>query len=169
VPERDGGPYGASNGAGGRLLPSTTPRNPASTRPLRVVLCFAGTYRRGVAARPPSRPPSRIKADHVDDLDFHRPLAAPAGDAQHMALDLRKRSLPHLGAGRAGARVSKHRVPICRGQRLFRSRSGDRRSPDGFGGQFSICLGVGMRQLAGRSVMSWGTPPDPASVGGPPA
>jgi hypothetical protein len=90
----------------------------------------------------PDRLPA-IKADRVDGLDFHRPLAAPAGDAQHMALDLRKSSLPHLGAGRAGARVSKHRIPMSRGQRLVRSRSGYRRSPDGFGG--------------------------PASVGGPPA
>jgi hypothetical protein len=31
---------------------------------------------------------------------------------------------------------------MSRGQRLVRSRSGDRRSPEGFGGQFSICVWV---------------------------
>jgi hypothetical protein len=30
-----------------------------------------------------------IKSDRIDGLDFHGPLAAAAGDAQHMALDIR--------------------------------------------------------------------------------
>jgi hypothetical protein len=43
-----------------------------------------------------------VEADRVDGLDPHRPLAAAAGYAQHVALDLRKPSLPHLGAIGAG-------------------------------------------------------------------
>jgi hypothetical protein len=38
-------------------------------------------------------PPDRVTAiqsDCVDGLDFHGALAAAAGDAQHVALDLRK-------------------------------------------------------------------------------
>jgi hypothetical protein len=30
-----------------------------------------------------------IKSDRIDGLDFHDPLAAPAGDPQHMPLDFR--------------------------------------------------------------------------------
>ena len=68
-----------------------------------------------------------------------------------MTLNLCKRSLPHLGAVGAGARVLEHRFPIFRGEGRIRSRIGGRWPPDSFGGKLSICLGVGMRQLAGRS------------------
>jgi hypothetical protein len=34
-----------------------------------------------------------VKADRVNRLDFHGAIAAPAGDAQHVALDFREMSL----------------------------------------------------------------------------
>src|SRR5258708_29140364 len=41
-----------------------------------------------------------IQSDCIGGLDFHRPLASAAGDAQHPALNLGKTSLPPLGSGR---------------------------------------------------------------------
>jgi len=72
-----------------------------------------------------------VEPDRVDGLDFQGALAAATGDAQHVVLDLRKRS-PDLGAIGLGARVFKHRFPIFRGQRFVRSRSGDRRPSGSF-------------------------------------
>jgi hypothetical protein len=77
-----------------------------------------------------------VEPDRVGGLDFHCAFAPATGDAQHVALDLRKPSLPHLGVIGGSARVFKQRFPIFRGQRFVRSRSGDRRPPGGFGGQF---------------------------------
>jgi hypothetical protein len=51
--------------------------------------------------------PDRVAAiqwDCIGGLNYHGPLAAAAADAQDVALDFRKTSLPHLGPGRAGAR-----------------------------------------------------------------
>ena len=42
-----------------------------------------------------------IVADRIDGLDFDGPLAAPARDPQHVALDLHEPSLPHLVAADA--------------------------------------------------------------------
>ena len=75
-------------------------------------------------------------ADCIGGLDFHGPLAAAAADAQDMALDFRKTSLPHLGPGRAGARVVQDRFPVFGRQGRIRSRSGGARSAGGFSGQF---------------------------------
>ena len=63
-------------------------------------------------------------SDCIGGLDFHGPLAAAAGDAQHVALNLGKTSLPHLGSGRVGARVFKDRFPIFRREGSIRSRGG---------------------------------------------
>ena len=68
-----------------------------------------------------------------------------------MTLNLCKRSLPHLGVVCAGARVLEHRFPIFRGERGVRSRSGAAGLRAASAANFSICLGFGMRQLAGRS------------------
>jgi hypothetical protein len=95
-----------------------------------------------------------IQSDSIGGLDFHGPLAATTGDAQHVALNFRKTSLPHLGPSRAGARVFEHRFPIFGREGRIRSRSGGARPADGFSASFSICFGVGMRQLAGRSDIS---------------
>ncbi len=46
-----------------------------------------------------------IQSDCIGGLDFDGPLAATAGDAQHVTLNFRKKSLPLLGRGRCGARV----------------------------------------------------------------
>jgi hypothetical protein len=51
-----------------------------------------------------------VKPDRVDGLDFHGALAPATRDAQHVALDLREPSLPHLGAIGLGARVPEHRI-----------------------------------------------------------
>src|SRR3954468_10283714 len=50
-----------------------------------------------------------IQSDCIGGLDFDGPLATAAGDAQHATLNFRKTSLPHLGPGRAGARVFEYR------------------------------------------------------------
>jgi hypothetical protein len=57
----------------------------------------AGPLLTGVVQEPvpdflPDRLPA-VEADRIDRLDFHGALAAVAGDAQHVALDLRKGSL----------------------------------------------------------------------------
>lgn len=70
-----------------------------------------------------------------------------------MALNLAQTSLPHLGSGRIGARVFEDRFPIFRREGRIRSRSGGAPLADGFSGQFFHLLGVGMRQLADRSVI----------------
>jgi hypothetical protein len=75
---------------------------------------------------------SAIEAKRIDGLDLHGTLATLASDAQDVALYFRKPSLPQLGA-------------ICTGPRILQAVSV---------GSFSICFGVGMRQLAGRSVIS---------------
>jgi len=90
-----------------------------------------------------------IQSDCIGGLDFHGPLAATAGDAQHVALNLGKTSLPQLGSGRIGARVFEDRFPIFRREGRIRSRSLWAASV----ASFSICFGVGMRQLAGRSII----------------
>src|SRR3984893_5422856 len=63
-----------------------------------------------------------IQSDCIGGLDFHGPLAATAGDAQHVALNLGKTSLPHLGSGRIGPRVFEHRFPILRREGSIRRR-----------------------------------------------
>jgi hypothetical protein len=57
------------------------------------------------------------------------------GDAQHVALNLGKTSLPQLGSGRIGARVFEDRFPIFRREWSIRRRSGGVRPTGGFGGQ----------------------------------
>jgi hypothetical protein len=76
-----------------------------------------------------------IKPDRVDGLDFYGPLAAAAGDTQHMTLDLRQLSFSDPDAV-AGARILEQRVPVFGRRRRIRSRSGGRRTPGRFGGQF---------------------------------
>jgi hypothetical protein len=56
-----------------------------------------------------------IQPDCIGGLDFHGSLAAAAGDAQDVALDFRKTSLPHLSPGHAGARVFENPGPKLRG------------------------------------------------------
>lgn len=77
-----------------------------------------------------------IQADGIGRLYFHGPLAAAAGDAQHVAVDFRKTSLSGLGHGRAGARVFEDRFPIFGRERGVRTRTGWRPSTVGFSGQF---------------------------------
>ena len=117
----------------------------------------AGALLAGVVEQPlrdvlPDRV-AAIQSDCIGGLDFHGPLAAAAGDAQHVALNLGKTSLPHLGPGRVGARVFEYRFPVFRREGRIRSRSGGSRSTGTSAASFSICFGVGMRQLAGRSVI----------------
>jgi hypothetical protein len=74
-----------------------------------------------------------VEADRVDCLDLHGPLATAAGDAQHVAVDLRQLSFSYPDAV-AGARILEQRVPVFGRKRRIRSRSGRRRTPGGFGG-----------------------------------
>ena len=53
-----------------------------------------------------------IQSDCIRRLDFHGPLAAAAGDTRDVALNFGQTSLPHLGPGRARARVFEYRFPI---------------------------------------------------------
>lgn len=46
-----------------------------------------------------------IQADGIGGLDFHGSLAAATGDAEHVALNFGKTSLPRFGPCRPGARV----------------------------------------------------------------
>ena len=62
-----------------------------------------------------------IQSDCIGSLDFHGPLAAAARDAQDVVLNFRKTSLPHLGPGRAGARVFEYRFPVFGRQGRIRS------------------------------------------------
>jgi len=59
---------------------------PASTRLLRVFRCAAGRCCRAAAARRPSRPRCRHTIGLHRRSGFHGPLAATAGNAQHVAL-----------------------------------------------------------------------------------
>src|SRR6476659_7831076 len=76
-----------------------------------------------------------IQSDCIRGLDFHGPLAATAGDAQHVALNLGKTSLPHLGSGRIRSRVFEDRFPIFRREGSIRRRSGGAWPTGGFVGQ----------------------------------
>ena len=136
-------------------FPELYPLRLLERRPAPVFFMPAGALLAGVVEQPlrdvlPDRV-AAVQADRVGGLDFHGALAAAAGDAQHVTLNLRKRSLPHLGVVCAGARVLEHRFPIFRGERGVRSRSGAAGLRAASAASFSICLGVGMRQLAGRS------------------
>src|SRR3954465_6173424 len=63
-----------------------------------------------------------IQSDCIGGLDFDGPFAAAAGDAEHVALNFRKTSLPHLGPGRAGAWVFEYRFPVFGREGRIRSR-----------------------------------------------
>jgi hypothetical protein len=93
-----------------------------------------------------------IQSDCIGGLDFHGPLAAAAGDAQHVALNLGKTSLPHLGPGRIGARSLSTDSQYSAGSGASGAAEGLRLRAAS-AASFSICFGVGMRQLAGRSVI----------------
>jgi hypothetical protein len=90
-----------------------------------------------------------VEPDRVDGLDFHDALAAATGDPQHVPLDLHKLSLPHLGDIGLGARILEHRMPVRFGEGRI-GAAGLRTTSEA---SFSICLGFGMGQLAGRSVI----------------
>jgi hypothetical protein len=153
VPERHGGPDGASNGAGVRLLAITeVSRALASSRLLHVFRCVAGTYRRAAAARPLSKwrcrriggPHRRSGFPRSAHSAARRRAARGAGsptafvvafDAAPARGSLSSESQYSAGRGASGAAVG------GAGRRAASAAS------------FSICLGVGMRQLAGRSVM----------------
>jgi hypothetical protein len=118
----------------------------------------AGALLAGVVEQPlrdilPDRV-ATVQSDCIRGLDFHASLAAAAGDAQHVTLNFRKTSLPNLGRHRASARVFEYRFPVFGGQGRIRTRSGGGAGPRAASAaSFSICFGLGMRQLAGRSVI----------------
>jgi hypothetical protein len=76
--------------------------------------------------------------------------AAAAGDAQYVTLNFRKTSLPHQGPGRAGGTLSTDsQYSAGRGASGVAAEGPGLRAA----ASFSICFGVGMRQLAGQSVI----------------
>ena len=88
----------------------------------------AGALLAGVVEQPlrdilPDRV-AAIQSDCIGGLDFHGPLAAAAGDAQHVPPNFRKTSLSDLGAVGLGPRVFEHRIPIFGGEGRIRRRSG---------------------------------------------
>ncbi|MGY3532925.1 hypothetical protein ACVILK_003483 [Bradyrhizobium embrapense] len=88
----------------------------------------AGALLAGVVEQPlrdvlPGRA-AAIQSDCIGRLDFDYSLAAAAGHAEDVALNVGKTSLPDLGCGRAGARIFEHRVPVFGRKRCIRSRSG---------------------------------------------
>src|SRR5882757_7123465 len=109
------------------------------SRPAPVFFMSAGALLAGIVEQPlrdvlPDRV-AAIQSDCIGGLDFHGPLAATAGDAQHVALNLGKTSLPQLGSGCIGARVFEDRFPIFRREGSIRSRGGGAPPADGFSGQ----------------------------------
>jgi DNA end-binding protein Ku len=77
-----------------------------------------------------------IQSDCIGGLDFDDPLAAAAADAQHVALNLGKTSLPQLRPGRIGARVFEDRIPVFGRKGRIWSRGGGSRPASGLSGQF---------------------------------
>src|ERR1700722_2863889 len=114
------------------LLPMNS-RTPASTRLLRTCRCVVGMCRSGAAARHLSDGVAAEEADSIHGLNFHGPLAAPAGDAQHVVLDFRQLSLSHPNAV-SGASVLEQRLPIFGRKRFVWSRGGDHQTAGGLGG-----------------------------------
>ena len=94
-----------------------------------------------------------IEADRIDLLDFHSSAAAPASHSQqvvgNLVQPLRAEGRPGVRGGPIRARVVQEGSPIFRRQIGIRRQS-RRLSADG---HLAICFGVGMRQLAGRSVI----------------
>lgn len=82
-----------------------------------------------------------VQSDCIRGLNLHGPLAATAGNAKYVALDIGEPSRSDLRAGCAGARVVENRVPIFRGQKLiFRHFEGSP-PPSSVIIHFSICCG----------------------------
>ena len=113
-------------------------------RPAAVFFVPAGALLACVVQEPPRDSfPDGVAAEEADSihgLDFHGPLAAPAGDAQHVVLDFRQLSLSHPNAV-SGARVLEQRLPIFGRKCFVWSRRWDRRPPGGLGGQFFYLFG----------------------------
>jgi hypothetical protein len=93
-----------------------------------------------------------IEAARIDGLDLNGAVAAPAGDAQHVALYLsrRCRSWAPLVPARASFRIESQYSAGSGSSGAATGTAGLRAASEA---SFSICLGVGMRQLAGRSVI----------------
>jgi hypothetical protein len=92
----------------------------------------AGALLAGVVEQPlrdilPGRV-AAIQPNGIGSLDFHRSLAAAAGNAQDVLLHFRKTSLSHLSAGRAGAGAFEYRFPVFSREGRIRSRRGDWRT-----------------------------------------
>jgi hypothetical protein len=90
----------------------------SETRPTSVFFVPAGALLACIIKQPlgdvPPNCVATIKSDRIDGLDFHGPLAAAAGHAQHVALDFRQLSLSHPNiVGSAG--ILEKRIPIFSG------------------------------------------------------
>jgi hypothetical protein len=109
------------------------------SRPAPVFFVSSGALLAGVVEQPlrdvlPDRV-AAIQSDSIGGLDFHGPLAAAAGDAQHVALNFRKTSQRYLVPGRTGTRVFEDRFPVFGREGCIRSRSGGARPTGSFSGQ----------------------------------
>jgi hypothetical protein len=95
-----------------------------------------------------------VKTDRVDSLDFDDPLAAAAGNPKHVALDLGQPPLTGWGpleAARGSCRTERQYSPGSGASGAVATTAGRRATS---AASFSIGFGVGMRQLAGRSLIS---------------
>ena len=100
-----------------------------------------------------------VEPDGVRLLDLDGPGAAAAAHPQNMLGNFGQPQRPDRGAGRPGlASASGSSRTACQYSGGIVVAGARRRRPaalpaDGAAASFSICFGVGMRQLAGRSVM----------------
>ena len=94
-----------------------------------------------------------IKSDRISGLDFHSPVATSAEDAQDVALDFREMSLRQSKPICPCSRILEDHIPVFGRDWRIGSRTGARCFPDHLCGQLFLCFGLGMRQLAGRSVI----------------
>ena len=133
---------------------ATAPRTPASSRLLHACPCAAGRCCRAAAVRRPSRPRCR----HI--VGRHRrsgfPRSARSGGRRRAG---RGAECPRDVAAASGPRSRRRAGSFRTDSQYSAGKGASGAAADGAGlraasaASFSICFGVGMRQLAGRSVI----------------
>jgi hypothetical protein len=96
-----------------------------------------------------------IETNSIGSLNFDDSAAAPARHPQQVLPDFGEPLRPDPRAGRSvvGRNIAQKRFPVFRGISRPGVGAGGGFVPT-WAASFSICLGVGIRQLAGRSLMS---------------
>ena len=136
----------------------TTTREMASSRRLHDFPSGPGRYRRGGAGRRPSKPIRSVKPDGVGLLDLDNPVAANARYPKHVCGTSDSCNVWADGPGGFGQTSA---IGFCSMASQYSGGIGSpgpeadelRGSLPTADASFSICFGVGMRQLAGRSAI----------------